>query len=93
MSTTETRWEGAILVEKLTANGERIVLVERDIQELKQDVSILKQDVSVLKQDMKDVKATLQEFKVIFTWLKWIGGVLLMILIALIANAISLYLF
>ena len=70
MANTDTRWEEALL-NKVTSNGERIAVMERDIKdikdnslkmqedisELKSDVSILKSDVSILKSDVSILKS------------------------------------
>ena len=74
---TETRWEGAVL-EKLTSNGERIAVIEKDVSELKTTTNKLVEDIS--------------EIKSILGWLKWIGGAVITIALALVANAISTYL-
>ncbi|MGF1478423.1 MAG: hypothetical protein ACFB4I_02885 [Cyanophyceae cyanobacterium] len=73
---TETRWEGAVL-DKLTSNGERIAVIEKDVSELKTTVNRLVEDVS--------------EIKSLLGWLKWIGGAVITIALALVANAISTY--
>ena len=73
---TETRWEGAVL-DKLTSNGERIAVIEKDVSELKTTTNKLVEDVS--------------EIKSILGWLKWIGGAVITIALALVANAISTY--
>ena len=82
---TETRWEGAVL-EKLTSNGERIAVLENKLDNLTEDVSELKGDVSELKEDVKDIKLALG-------WLKWIGGAVVTIALALVANGISSLIF
>ena len=73
---TETRWEGAVL-DKLTNNGERIAVIERDVSELKTTTNKLVEDIS--------------EIKSILGWLKWIGGAVITIALALVANAIFTY--
>ena len=73
---TETRWEGAVL-DKLTSNGERIAVIEKDVSELKTTTNKLVEDIS--------------EIKSILGWLKWIGGAVITIALALVANAISTY--
>ncbi|MGK7896797.1 MAG: hypothetical protein AB4372_25095 [Xenococcus sp. (in: cyanobacteria)] len=75
---TETRWEGAVL-EKLTSNGERIAVLENKLDNLTEDVKELKEDV-------KDIKLALG-------WLKWIGGAVVTIALALVANGISSLIF
>ena len=94
---TETRWEGAVL-DKLTSNGERVAVIERDVSELKSDTKQLKEDVSILKEDVSELKTTtnklvedISDIKSILGWLKWIGGAVITIALALVANAISTY--
>lgn len=82
---TETRWEGAVL-EKLTSNGERIAVLENKLDNLTEDVKELKEDVKELKEDVKDIKLALG-------WLKWIGGAVVTIALALVANGISSLIF
>ena len=52
----------------------------------KEDVKVLKSDVSELKEDVKDIKLALG-------WLKWIGGAVVTIALALVANGISSLIF
>lgn len=82
---TETRWEGAVL-DKLTSNGERIAVLENKLDNLTEDVKELKEDVKELKEDVKDIKLALG-------WLKWIGGAVVTIALALVANGISSLIF
>ncbi|MDJ0687979.1 MAG: hypothetical protein QNJ41_05685 [Xenococcaceae cyanobacterium MO_188.B32] len=58
MANIDTRWEQALL-NKVTNNGERIAVIERDVKDIKdnsltmkEDISILKNDVSILKVEM-----------------------------------------
>ncbi len=76
MANTDTRWEEALL-NKVTSNGERIAVMERDIKdikdnslkmqedisELKSDVSILKSDVSTLKSDVSNLDTRLSDIE------------------------------
>ena len=87
---TETRWEGAVL-DKLTNNGERIAVIEKDVTELKSDTKQLKEDVSELKTTTNKLVEDISDIKSILGWLKWIGGAVITI-VALVANAISTYL-
>ena len=94
---TETRWEGAVL-EKLTSNGERIAVVERDLSELNSKVSKLDTKVSKLDTKVSELDAKfdylmkdVSEIKALLGWLKWIGGAIVTIALALVANAISTY--
>ena len=67
---TETRWEGAVL-DKLTNNGERAAVIEKDVSELKSDTKQLKEDVSELKTTVHTiVKADVSELTSrIYSWL------------------------
>ena len=87
---TETRWEGAVL-DKLTSNGERIAVIEKDVSELKSDTKQLKENVSELKTTVHQLVADVSDIKSILGWLKWIGGAVITIALALVANAISTY--
>ena len=87
---TETRWEGAVL-DKLTSNGERIAVIEKDVSELKSDTKQLKEDVSELKTTVNTLVGDVSDIKSILGWLKWIGGAVITIALALVANAISTY--
>ena len=55
---------------------------ENKLDNLTQDVKELKTDVKELKEDVKDIKLALG-------WLKWIGGAIVTIALALVANGIS----
>ena len=87
---TETRWEGAVL-DKLTSNGERVAVIEKDVSELKSDTKQLKEDVSELKTTVNTLVGDVSDIKSILGWLKWIGGAVITIALALVANAISTY--
>ena len=96
---TETRWEGAVL-EKLTSNGERIAVLENkldnlteDVKGLKKDTKELKEDVKELKEDVKGLKEDVKDIKLALGWLKWIGGAVVTIALALVANGISSLIF
>ena len=54
------------------------------LSELKKDVSELKTTTNKLDADVSDIKS-------ILGWLKWIGGAVITIALALVANAISTY--
>lgn len=70
---------GKAVLNKLTSNGERIAVVERDISDMKKDLSDLKQDMSEVKQVTKRIESLLG-------WLKWIGGSIVAIALSLIGN-------
>ena len=69
MANIDTRWEQALL-NKVTSNGERIAVMERDIKEIKdnslkmqEDISELKSDVSTLKSDVSTLKSDVSTLK------------------------------
>ncbi len=77
MSNTDTRWEQALL-NKVTSNGERIAVIERDIKDIKDTVSNLDNRLSSVEKLINDVR------KII----KWIVGGIGAIILSLIANFI-----
>ena len=91
-NSTQTSWEQAIL-NKVTSNGERLALLERDVSQIKDrltnvetDLSEVKQDLSDVKQDLSKVKETTQKIESLLGWLKWIGGAVITIALSLVAN-------
>jgi peptidoglycan hydrolase CwlO-like protein len=89
MSNTDTRWEQALL-NKVTSNGERIAIIERDIGEIKKDipnlnnkVSSLDNKVSSLDNRLSNVEKIIDDVRKI---LKWITGGIGAIILSLIAN-------
>lgn len=91
MSNTDTKWEQALL-NKVTSNGERIAVIERDIKDIKssfskmeEDVAVLKTDVSSLDDRLSNVEKLLNDVKKILMWV--VGGIGAIIL-SLIANFI-----
>ena len=69
MTNIDTRWEQALL-NKVTSNGERIAVMERDIKDIKdaslkmqEDISELKSDVSTLKSDVSTLKSDVSTLK------------------------------
>ncbi|MDJ0573573.1 MAG: hypothetical protein QNJ65_00220 [Xenococcaceae cyanobacterium MO_234.B1] len=77
MSNTDTRWEQALL-NKVTSNGERIAVIERDIKDIKDTVSNLDNRLSSVEKLINDVRKIL----------KWIVGGIGAIILSLIANFI-----
>ena len=71
--------------------GERVAVIERDLSELKSDTKQLKEDVSELKTTTNKLVEDVSDIKSILGWLKWIGGAVITIALALVANAISTY--
>ena len=75
---TQTSWEQAIL-NKLTNNGERLAIVEKDISQIKEDSKDIKNRLS-------DIEEIITQIKSLLGWLKWIGGGVIAIALSLIAN-------
>ncbi len=91
MSDIDTRWEQALL-NKVTSNGERIAVIERDIKDIKNEVSNLNTKVSnldakVSKLDnrLSNVEKLIDDVRKI---LKWLVGGIGAIILSLIANFI-----
>ena len=70
---TGTQWENALL-SKLTSNGERIAVVEKEIKDVKQIVS--------------NLDGRLSQIEKLLGWLKIIGAGVVTIALSLIANFI-----
>ena len=77
-------------VKDLKSDGE---VLKKDVQELKTDIKQLKEDVQELKTDVKQLKEDVKDIKLALGWLKWIGGAIVTIALALVANGISSLLF
>ncbi len=84
MSDIDTRWEQALL-NKLTSNGERIAVIERDIKDIKNEISNLNTKVSNLDTRLSNVEKLIDDVRKI---LKWIVGGIGAIILSLIANFI-----
>ncbi|MDJ0535551.1 MAG: hypothetical protein QNJ70_24190 [Xenococcaceae cyanobacterium MO_207.B15] len=84
MSNTDTRWEQALL-NKVTSNGERIAVIERDIKDIKDDIKDIKHTVSNLDNRLSGVEKLIDDVRKI---LKWIVGGIGAIILSLIANFI-----
>ncbi len=84
MSNTDTRWEQALL-NKVTRNGERIAVIERDIKDIKDDIKDIKHTVSNLDNRLSGVEKLIDDVRKI---LKWIVGGIGAIILSLIANFI-----
>lgn len=84
MSNTDTRWEQALL-NKVTSNGERIAVIERDIKDIKDDIKDIKDTVSNLDNRLSGVEKLIDDVRKI---LKWIVGGIGAIILSLIANFI-----
>ena len=89
---TQTSWEQAIL-NKVTSNGERLALLERDVSQIKDritkvetDLSEVKEDLSEVKKDSSNVKETTAKIESLLGWLKWIGGAVITIALSLVAS-------
>lgn len=98
---TGTQWETALL-NKITSNGERIAVVEKEVKDAKQEVKEVKQEVKDVKQEVKEVKQIaieldkrltnlderLTNIESLLGWLKVIGSGVVAIALSLIANFI-----
>ena len=84
MSDIDTRWEQALL-NKVTNNGERIAVIERDIKDIKNEVSNLDDKVSNLDDRLSNVEKLIDDVRKI---LKWVVGGIGAIILSLIANFI-----
>ena len=54
MSNIDTRWEQALL-NKITSNGERIAVIERDVKDIKSELTTLNSKVSNLDSKVSDL--------------------------------------
>lgn len=84
------------LIEQLVVNArqsgkleERFDRLDERVSHLETDVAQLKTDVSQLKTDVGELKTDVSEIKVGLGWLRWIGGGIVTIALALVANFIS----
>ncbi len=94
MANTDTRWEQALL-NKVTSNGERIAVIERDIKDIKdnsvktnESISVLQDNVSNLDSRLSDIEKLIHDVKKI---LRWILGGIGAVILSLIANFIYAY--
>ncbi len=77
-SPTGTQWEQAVL-NKLTSNGERVAVLEKDMSDVKKELSEMNKRLSGIEKIMAKIESLLG-------WLKWIGGGIIAIALSLIAN-------
>ena len=75
---TGTQWEQAVL-NKLTSNGERIAVLERDMSDVKKELTEMNKRLS-------GIEKTTEKIESLLGWLKWIGGGIIAIALSLIAN-------
>ena len=94
MANTDTRWEQALL-NKVTSNGERIAVIERDIKDIKdnsvktnESILVLQDNVSNLDSRLSDIEKLIHDVKKI---LRWILGGIGAVILSLIANFIYAY--
>ncbi len=94
MANTDTRWEQALL-NKVTSNGERIAVIERDIKDIKdnsvktnESISVLQDNVSNLDSRLSDIEKLIYDVKKI---LRWILGGIGAVILSLMANFIYAY--
>ena len=64
-SPTGTQWEQAVL-NKLTSNGERIAVLERDMSDVKKELTEMNKRLS-------GIEKTTEKIESLLGWLKWIG--------------------
>ena len=84
-SPTGTQWEQAVL-NKLTSNGERIAVVEKDISEMKRELNEINKKMTGLEKTLASFGKTIEKIESLLGWLKWIGGGIVAIALSLIAN-------
>ncbi len=77
MTNQSTQWEQALL-NKMTNNGERLAVV--------------KQRLAGIENRLTNIESIVGKIESLLGWLKWIGGVLVVIALSLIANFIYSYL-
>ncbi|MDJ0900755.1 MAG: hypothetical protein QNJ55_18280 [Xenococcus sp. MO_188.B8] len=77
-SPTGTQWEQAVL-NKLTSNGERIAVLERDMSDVKKELTEMNKRLS-------GIEKTTEKIESLLGWLKWICGGIVAIALSLIAN-------
>ena len=80
-----TQWETALLT-KLTGNGERIALMEQDIQSIKSDVKEIKEAVTSNDRRLSEAEEILKTVKIILKLTRWIAGAVVAIALSLVAN-------
>ena len=62
MANIDTRWEQALL-NKITSNGERIAVIERDVKDIKDNSLKIQEDISELKSDVAELKSDVTVLK------------------------------
>lgn len=62
MSNTDTKWEQALL-NKVTSNGERIAVIERDLKDIKTSAFKTEENITELKTDVAKLKTDLAKLK------------------------------
>ncbi len=95
MANTDTRGEQALL-NKVTSNGERIAVIERDIKDIKdtsvktnESISALQGNVSNLDSRLSDIEKLIHDAKKL---MKWLLGGMGAVFLSLVANFIYSYL-
>ncbi len=88
MSNIDTRWEQALL-NKVTSNGERIAVMERDVKDIKDNSLAMREDMSNLDKRLSDIEKLIHEAKKL---MKWILGGMGAVFLSLVANFIYAYL-
>ena len=82
---TSAQWEQALL-NKITNNGERIAVIERDVSDVKEDIKDIKERLTNIETTMEKTQGTIEKIESLLGWLKWIGGALVARALSLIAN-------
>lgn len=82
---SKQQYEGAIL-SQLIKNSERLVVVERDIADLKNGLTTANNDITELKKSLVRVEKTTSRIEKLLGWINWIGGGVIAIALSLIAN-------
>ena len=98
MSNIDTRWEQALL-NKVTSNGKRLAVVERDVKDIKSEVSHIETKVSDLDERLSHVETKVSDLDDKLSHvetiiddvrkiLMWVVGGIGAIILSLIANFI-----
>ena len=98
-SPTGTQWEQAVL-NKLTSNGERIAVVERDISDIKDRLkgidgrltgvenrmTVMENRLTSIDNRLTGLEKSMEKIESLLGSFRWIGGGIVAIALSLIAN-------
>ena len=98
-SQTGTQWEQAVL-NKLTSNGERIAVVERDISDIKDRLkgidgrltgvenrmTVMENRLTSIDNRLTGLEKSMEKIESLLGSFRWIGGGIVAIALSLIAN-------